>query len=262
MVNCWAEQLGDCTTKSREHLVSACCFKSNILRIDGFQWAKKERAIPKSGLKSHILCRKHNADLSYIDQGAKKVFDFFRTSHQEAVKKIQKNKKFNISKTKKMSKVRILADGYLFEKWLLKTGINFVYRRTNYYIGTGAKIGIPPLELLEILFNPKKNLKGHQGLYSVKKLKTKTTADSEQLSFNEVYNSKTKRIIGFEFSVGGWDFFLSLIPENFILSLKEIILPSGLSNQNIKYHPRKIKGMITYKQQNFLHSQLTFHWSK
>lgn len=71
---CWARGLGDCAREmSKDHPVSAQLLPHGAV-VTGFPWLKGEaRAVGLNSLGIRCLCRKHNSDLSPVDDVAGKL---------------------------------------------------------------------------------------------------------------------------------------------------------------------------------------------
>jgi hypothetical protein len=108
--------------------------------MEGFPFCQgRPVTIPKSQFKSNILCRKHNNQLSPVDQVGGSVFDALAGITAGTL----------VTKRK--------CNGSLFERWLLKTLINFELIMTNFD-------AMPPLELVDRAFGKRPFLDG-SGLF-------------------------------------------------------------------------------------------------
>jgi hypothetical protein len=148
-MNCWAASLGDCAGgTSGEHYVSDGVLDSESVTAIGLPWCRDE---PKTiGLKSavaHILCSKHNSDLSPFDSEASKLSKFlvksFRDPHQDHT---------------------ITLNGYLFEKWVLKTFLNLGYLRALHREQSNSLV--PPESLVRYIYKGE-GISDGIGLYHV-----------------------------------------------------------------------------------------------
>jgi hypothetical protein len=148
-MNCWAASLGNCAGgTSGEHYVSDGVLDSESVTVIGLPWC---RDVPKTiGLKSavaHILCSKHNSDLSQFDSEASKLSKFlvksFRDPHQDHA---------------------ISLNGYLFEKWALKTFLNLGYLRALHREQPNSLV--PPESLVRYIYNGE-SIPDGTGLYHV-----------------------------------------------------------------------------------------------
>lgn len=125
---CYARSLHDCSTKiSREHFISSSILKlfpTKTLTISGTRWLQdgKSQEFTAKGLASNILCQRHNAALSGLDDIAQKFFKviFGRSKHQWVA----------------------VIRGYEIERWMLKLlcGIGFSGNLMN------NGIPLPPVE--------------------------------------------------------------------------------------------------------------------
>lgn len=150
---CWAECLGDCSGGlSREHIISKSFFEGEPISVKGLDWTQEEeRKIGLSSAVSKVLCRAHNSRLSSLDAEIKKARKHFR--------------KFSdlVIKDKQAEEFVGTIDGTKFERWLLKTTINFMRasprKYSNFfpdYLLTEMAFGITPF-----------NYSTGQGLYTV-----------------------------------------------------------------------------------------------
>src|ERR1700720_4721583 len=120
---CWATPLGDCDDKiSREHVVSRCLFEGDEITVQGFPWCPTEpKTIGLSNLVAKILCKRHNSDLSSLDEAALAAFNVFR----ESIRMNEVRGKFRPTfwNTK-----RFKINGRLLERWFLNTLIYLSFR--------------------------------------------------------------------------------------------------------------------------------------
>lgn len=267
MVRCWAKEMGSCSnTQSSEHLVSSCYFDTKHVVVHSLPWASKGgTTVGKKKLTSNILCNYHNSALSLLDQEGRKISDFIRESHRRGYNIVRElnNKRISEKEAKNLSPYMRLLNGHILEKWLLKTAINYVYAyRLDCYIGDSDTARYPSKKLLKIIFYNER-FTNKSGLYflnnSGASLKNRAT-----ISLNEViYEDETaKRIIGFEFYIWEWRFFLSLVPDKFVLEKQTIILPSGLRNKDLRYRKSCVQGNILNRDGKplFLCSKLRLKW--
>jgi len=105
--NCYARGLGDCSVeKSGEHFISRALLKTienpGKIIIQGPAWLSnnEERSVTANSLKSNILCRKHNSDLSGLDAVGLQFCNYLRN-----IKAKQEN---------------LTLDRNTVERWMLK----------------------------------------------------------------------------------------------------------------------------------------------
>jgi hypothetical protein len=151
--NCWAECLGGCSGGlSREHIVSEAFFEGESITVKGLDWTgDDEQQIGINSAVSKILCRAHNSNLSPLDAEIKTIRACFR--------------KFSglISKDDQTTEFLGTVDGIKFERWLLKTTINFIRSSPIKYLDF-----FPDPLLVEMAFGITPfNHKTGQGLYLV-----------------------------------------------------------------------------------------------
>jgi hypothetical protein len=201
-MGCWADSNGNCAGKtSREHLVSASLFPGKLIMVRGFPWCKDAPVeIGISGLTAKILCRKHNSDLSPLDEAASNAFETLRkmTTLNETRRKI----KPNIWTVKEF-----VLDGALLERWFLKTLINIACDR-EYPIGNDSEtVGRPSPRLVRIALSQQK-FEQKAGLYVLaKEGMTLSLQDRVQCLTLQGENNRVK---GALFGFGGFGFLLYL----------------------------------------------------
>ena len=111
-MRCWASCLGDCSNGiSAEHYVSDGIFDAESVTLVGFPWCRDEpKTIGLSSAVANILCSTHNSALSDFDNEAAKLSKFLVDTYRLP--------QINHS---------IALNGYLLEKWALKTFLNLGY---------------------------------------------------------------------------------------------------------------------------------------
>jgi len=125
MRECYASVLGDCGGGiSGEHYFSASVlrllFPTGSYKLGGFPWLKPGQNQPSiASLTANILCKKHNSELSPLDDVALSVFRFF-DEHLPLVGADKQDKQ-----------VAVALEGELFERWILKVLTGVVSRYSN-----------------------------------------------------------------------------------------------------------------------------------
>jgi hypothetical protein len=159
MIKCWAKEISDCcNTQSGEHIVSKSLFDNKMVTVKGFPWCKDEpKEVGINSIVTNCLCKKHNSELSDLDNMAGLFFDNFDKfldikNTREKKNKIHQ-KKYN--KLKRWSKYEIHLDVKFLERWMLKTFCNviistktdfeitksiveLIYNKKSFYNKTGA----------------------------------------------------------------------------------------------------------------------------
>lgn len=145
-MKCWATIIGGCTKASKEHLVSQSTFhddtdyRPGVIRGYGLPWSENKMVeIPFASLAAKVLCGYHNNALSSLDSEAGRVARTFLEV---------KNIFFKKSPRSNEEVITFHHSGDLFERWFLKTFINF----QSLY----NKFALPPKELVEIVFGLRK----------------------------------------------------------------------------------------------------------
>lgn len=128
MAFCWADCLGDCSVEmSGEHPLSEASFQGPSVNIAGFPFCAGQTVIiPKNKFKSNILCKSHNNRLSPVDEAGVRFM--------KAIAALGQNQR----------KPKHKIPGDLFERWLLKTLINF-----ELLADFNTR---PPMDVVEIAF--------------------------------------------------------------------------------------------------------------
>ena len=201
---CWASSLGGCSEISREHLVSKSLFINEQVTVQGFKWCKDTpKEVGLANLTAKILCRKHNTELSPIDDAGAAAFDALRQSTRLA------NMRAKVRTTYwHVETFRINGPG--LERWFLKTLINVAFGH-EYRIGRDSTApGEPSPALVEIAFG-KRNFEGRAGLYQVVHVGEQIQS-SDTFKFTPLIKDG-HHIDGCLFAFRGFRFFLFLGPE-------------------------------------------------
>ena len=163
---CWVSCLGTCSGKiTGEHLITEGIIEGKSVGVSGLPWCREERKfISKRAYTANILCRKHNSDLSPVDDAAIHAFNTLRK-----MIKIQDQRRALIQERHWAGRFDVheyVLDGERLERWFLKTLINF-----EVVGGQGLPILVPsgppsqpPPELVKIAFGLSR-LKHRAGLY-------------------------------------------------------------------------------------------------
>ena len=86
-----------------------------MVLVEGFDWLKGEtKEIGIDSLTVKNLCRRHNTELSYVDQGAIRIFETL-----EEVIRVQ-NVRTQLRRKDLSHFVKNRVDGLTFERWAAK----------------------------------------------------------------------------------------------------------------------------------------------
>ena len=184
---CWAACLGDCSVDhSREHILTRSTIRGPQLSVEGFPFQQGQAiTLHKNKFSSNILCRYHNNYLTSVDQAGTTAFEALR----DAVSAGPKRK----------SKIR----GELFERWLLKTFINF-----ELLANFSTRI---PAELVEISFGIR-SFPPQSGLFYLVNEEYRVIPE-DRISFIRLHDpSRNGDVPCGKFIVGGFPFLLALGP--------------------------------------------------
>lgn len=203
-IECWASVMGGCSNKqSREHLISNCLFPTGRLIIEGLPWCKKgPQRISSNSLTSNILCDYHNNGLSPVDKEGGRVLETIR----EFVR--LRNSRRGL-KAGQFETVNYHLDGKMFQRWLLKTAINIaqVIEGPLEWFENSSPAKSPPTFYVEVAYGIKE-MERPYGLFQSNSV-NETIALEDAVTFQPLLVLENK-IIGFEFTFGGFKFLLWL----------------------------------------------------
>jgi hypothetical protein len=209
MESCWAFSLGDCDgVLSKEHLVSHGIFPNMEVFVQGFPWCVNEpKQIAHANFVKKCLCEKHNRDLSSVDVAGINAMNIFREGFRRLTV-------LSELKPKRYTLERAAINGFLWERWLLKTLIDLAYE-TKFPVGADATLaGLPSERLIRIAFGYEK-LEGRAGVYA---LLDPVPAVREDRITIKTFTWQMRYVVAANFSMHGIDFLLFLDekgpPEN------------------------------------------------
>jgi hypothetical protein len=213
--------LGGCSGGlSAEHIISGSLFLGDTIGVKGMPWCREgHKFIGKAAYTSNILCRKHNSDLSPVDDAGTNAFAGFRM-----MATIYTNRSGMLNYGLWCGRFDVIeqqVDGRGLERWLLKTLINMeIAGKQGLAIGLNAPQGGVATELVEIAFGIK-SFEGGAGLYF-------SAFDNEAIDMQEriQYTSwirdesdSSSFVAAGAFYCFGFRFFLCLEPGGFPQSL-------------------------------------------
>jgi hypothetical protein len=113
---CWASSVSECKgPMTGEHYITKALFPNNDVIVHGLPWCKEEIKIGINSLVSNFLCKKHNEELSPLDECASNfasILDRWHTYRKVREKGTYRGiKVFN-------------ANLELFDRWVLKVLCN------------------------------------------------------------------------------------------------------------------------------------------
>lgn len=210
---CWSKALGDSEGKlSGEHLVSAGIWTGPKILVSGGPWGEETLEIGVANLTSKVLCRKHNSDLSVVDDAGIAAFKALTRSASLALGRM-KLKPFGFPE---WMPCWFGIDGPLLERWFLKTAINMccVLRAPDERQWEfGGSAGDPPLRLVRGAFGLDEIPKP-LGLYIQARvgdaIGTRATVYCEPLF------SMTQRISAMSFEFHGIAFVINMAPTRIL----------------------------------------------
>jgi len=148
-MKCWAAPEGPCRDgQSGEHLVSEGLFQGKTAFVSGLHWLTEPlQEVPLTALRANILCRHHNSILSPVDSGGIAALELFRE-----VERLQ-DLRASLKPKRVWDVVSWRLDGLLFERWCMKTVVNFVVALEKSTVWwTGAPHSTPPASLVLSIF--------------------------------------------------------------------------------------------------------------
>ena len=198
MTSCWAESLGECSEKiSREHIVSKAIFLDKDVSVSGLPWCIEPKAVGLQSLAARILCAKHNSALSVLDQ----IAVDFTAALRESLRLL--DVRMNL-KRKRWRMATFPINGYLLERWCLKTVINAA---VAYGGPDSSEADFPSPTLVEIAFG-KRAFEAAAGLYGIHDdLEARPREDGLALQF---FKTQRNRVQGAIFSFLGFRLLLYL----------------------------------------------------
>lgn len=234
MRDCWARCLGNCDSKqSSEHIVSANILGDGPVTVRGLPWCRDEfKTISTAGFVRNILCKKHNEQLSPVDEAggnAWRELQIFATSAKRAA---------SMPKSARPVSMRVQAIiGPLFERWLLKTITNIAYLDDS----EGAPPWTPRGEWVELIYGLR-NWPDKCGLYLETNLDLGRPLGSDSYIAARILTYPgTKDPCGGQMKLHDWGLTVSLTP----------LSPIGAT-----FHPRFLQ--LAQKRRTF--RVLRFDW--
>ncbi len=238
MSTCWASSLSQCGEgKSKEHIIGKALFPDGVL-IRGFDWCKDElKPLGINGLVAKCLCKKHNQDLSELDQGAVDLWKLLQEFMRIGKIRSKINPKFAGRQTYRLDATKI-------ERWCFKVMSNVLSSDH----GKQAQVWAPNDDLVRFIFG-KGRLPDGCGLGIIAEI-SENISNADHIAFGTLLRGKelVGCLIGFRgirmictFGVKVDDV---IIPPNFLTGKT----PQGL------YHLEKL-------QFSGPHTAIRFDWS-
>jgi hypothetical protein len=240
VVKCWASNLGGCSVEqSAEHYFTRGLFKGRTVLVRGFEWLHGEaKEIGIDSLTVKNLCRRHNTQLSEVDQGAIRLFQTI-----EEVIRVQ-NVRTQFKRKRFSNFVKHHVDGRIFERWAAKFLIGLVEaaeKERRWHI-TGAPQEEPPPAIIHAVFG-ERPFNSPLGLYTA--LMVGETAEHvDGVSAVPYYHPETHGIAGAAIYFQGIRFVIWLHtddPHEYIIDGHDGSNRTfGFEGESLIYHPRQI----------------------
>lgn len=239
--DCYAAQLGSCSKRiSKEHYVSDAILRlvskgerSVLVRNLAFQSSEALEPIGIPNLVAKVLCTKHNSDLSRFDIAGLDLFagmdliDSAAGNYGESLKTIPVN-------------------GDDLERWMLKTLLGGIISGNIPLSGGRLKSVMPPMHLLNILFEGGDFAPGH-GLYVRAGIPGIEFSTEPTVLKMKVDSDAKHEVIGFSVWVFNFEFVL-------VLATLPAQLPPSLEHAH--YRP---KGIL-FHGSNGSKKRIQFEW--
>jgi hypothetical protein len=230
---CWASALGGCDTTSREHLISEGMWDEPAIYVVGFEWCKTQPLeVGLAGVNAKILCRKHNSQLSPVDQGGINAFRAIKAQAREIDERLMQS-------TAGWDIRTIRVSGALVERWLLKTLINIALRKGPNSVWPGGSNGVP-VELVDAAFGVQP-LRRPLGLY-VPASKGDRVDLQDRIEIATLLSDKGS-LVGAEFSFAGLKMVLAIsndIPDRIVSQEVSALYRISRLNHKIAGRPSHI----------------------
>lgn len=250
MKKCWAEKLGDCKGKiTNEHIVTKALSEEE-LTISGFSWLKGEsKKICLQDLCSHILCKKHNNDLSNFDTEIVKFKNILKEISLQEKRFTQPGFGFRKSKIP----IRYTVNGHFLEKWFCKTLVNVVKLHPEYN-------SIEYNEILPYIYG-NKNFEEPYGLY-VDVTVGSILYEDKFFSILPIFNS-VNELSGANFIFHGINFRLQIPTANFLIEklgvdrfVNDFDINGNIIKRQLNWHNRAIR----YEFKKIVMQKINFKW--
>ncbi|TGK92799.1 hypothetical protein [Leptospira levettii] len=247
-MKCYASILNNCSNiQSKEHIFSRNIFSEKIA-LQGFPWCLNEpKEIGIDSAVARILCTTHNKLLINFDSAAGNFFRLMQEFSNHEAKMKARNYSF-------YEKKRYNINGYLLEKWFVKTLLNILF-----YQNFEANHNINLEYLLEILYNGK-NFENPYGL-SIMVAYGSSIGTQDSIFIVPTISQITKEIVGALFKFRGIKFFLKIKPEHPESNSDIIFVDSDQqewNGLNGLWHPNRINMTIPNTKKIF--QTIDFHW--
>lgn len=250
MKKCWAEKLGNCNGKiTKEHYITKALTEEDIT-ISGLPWLNgKSKKMRLQDLCSHILCEKHNNDLSIFDA---EIVNFKKTLKEVSLQEKRFTQPgFGFRKNK--LPIKYTVKGYFLEKWFSKTLVNIVKLYPEY-------IGIEYHEILPYIYE-NKNFENPYGLYVDVTVGLRKNED-EFVSILPIFNNANE-LSGANFIFQGLTFRLQIPTTNFPIEklgadrfVTDFYIDGNTTKRQLNWHNKIIK----YEMKGVVMQEIHFKW--
>ena len=198
---CYMGKTNNCYKKiSKEHYISAGVLKEidEMIEVQGFPWlGQVSKQLPISSLTAKVLCCRHNAAFSAIDDIGIAFFESIKNFSQ-----------VKYSGKKKLS----VFNGLDVERWLLKILYGLLFSN-NMQISQGDLLSTEINQKCIDLIYGKVSHAPNRGLFLRTEVDYKTKTKNH-LSVSPVINKLKRNIQGMRVNILGFDFLLTTRPIN------------------------------------------------
>lgn len=218
---CYASLLGNCEgPMSKEHVISHSILKQSNLQFQITNTIVKSNTSIQN-LTIKILCKKHNSEISVLDQEISKF-----------LKILKEIADFSNSGNVYPTTKRYQINGKLIERWFLKTLINLngIHQTLFEY---------PTEQMVKIVFGQNKFL-GSSGLYIRARKGDKVLNPNTGILYAPRFNINRSKSVGASFLIWGFEFLLffpegenKLKEEGYMLRLRKF--REKTANQELEF---------------------------
>ena len=246
---CWAGSLNDCNGKiSREHIITKALSEEE-LTISGFPWMSGiQRKMRLYDLCSHILCEKHNTDLSKFDSEVVNLQKIF----EEITLQEKRFAQPGFGYRNNADPIVYRVNGHYLERWFCKTLVNVVMVDPTY-----KDLQYQPI--LEYIYGDK-NFEEPYGLYT-----DATIGQMQYLDFLSVLPifGKPNNLTGACFIIKGVGFRLQIPSTSFSIAkldedrfITDFDINGNLTKKQLNWHNKKIQYAFNGK----VRQTIVFEW--
>jgi hypothetical protein len=199
-----------------------------------------------SSLTAKVLCRKHNNSLSSVDKAGIDAFQALR-----------EYRKLNVSPYAAKSTTRLAVDGPLFERWVMKTGINTIAAQGMKVADGQINLEPPAATLVRPVFG-ETDLEAPFGLYHAAVV-GEPLGPSDELTIGVLV--EPHGLVGFTISIEGIRFLLWLLS---VAPRDDFELPElpqlGWTRSRLTRHMQRLEHVVERPRFSVVSHYIAFSW--